>query len=207
MTDPIQPSWGPPFDPNAGGGGPPDPDTGKDLSNLVPNLQVAWSTPPSFNLDPPEETPPGGGGPPPSSSVPSVNPIRAALPSMRGVEQQMLAAAGNAVNDYEALRSQVMALKDTVFGQEATVTTTKTGPGGYNGNGVDLGSEQDPSPIQDAARQFAAEINPIQEKALFQLANAIEVIGQYIAAVNRAGQTYGQADRKSVFPDPPPGIG
>ena len=38
---------------------------------------------------------------------------------------------------------------------------------------------------------------------LWQVAGTIEIVGQYIAAVNRSGQAYGHADRESVFPEPP----
>ncbi|WP_345347594.1 hypothetical protein [Actinoallomurus liliacearum] len=55
------------------------------------------------------------------------------------------------------------------------------------------------------ANQFAAKMNPVQEKVLWEIANTVEVIGQYIVAINRSGQTYGRADRLSVFPHPPTG--
>lgn len=207
MSDPQNPRYGPPFNPNAGGDGQPDPDAGKDFSYLVPNLQVAWSTPPSFNQDPPGSD--GSGDK--TDNVPSCGPIRVNLPTLRSAEQRMLSSAQTIVGDYESLRSKVMSTKDTVFGQNATVKEIHGGQSGVDGNsynGVGAGVRQEdtvPSPVHDAAVKFAASINPAQEKVLWQIANTVEVVGQYIAAINRAGQTYGRADRLSVFPDPPAG--
>jgi hypothetical protein len=207
VADPQPPKYGPAFDPNAGGGdGQPDPDAGKDFGYLVPHVQVAWSTPPSFNQDPPES----GGSGDQSKDVPACGPIQVNLGTLRTAEQKMLGASQIAVNDYEALRSKVMSVKDTVFGQGATVTEVHGGPDGVSGNsynGAGAGVRQEEtvaSPVQDVAKKFADSINPAQEKVLWQVANTLEVVGQYIAAVNRSGQSYGHADRKSVFPEPPP---
>jgi hypothetical protein len=209
VADPQHPKYGPAFDPNAGGGnGQPDPDAGKDFGYLVPNVQVAWSTPPSFNQDPPDVTPPGGDGDK-DNDVPACGPIQVNLGTLRTAEQSMLSASRIAVTDYEALRNKVMSVKDTVFGQTATVTEVTGGPDGVSGNsynGAGAGVRQEStvaSPVQEAAKKFSDSINPAQEKVLWQVANTIEIIGQYIAAVNRSGQAYGHADRESVFPEPP----
>lgn len=205
MSDPQQPKYGPSFVPNNGGNQPPDPDAGKDFGNLVPNLQVAWGTPPSFNLDPP------GGESKDNKNTPPCGPIEVHLGTLRDAEQTMLACSRTIVDEYEALKNKVMSSKDGVFGQHATVQQITGGQAGvdgntYNGAGAGVTEEKTvASPISDLANTFASEINPAQEKVLFQIANAVEVVGQYIAAVNRAGQSYGHADRKSVFPDPPGG--
>jgi hypothetical protein len=202
------PKYGPGFDPNAGGGGQPDPDAGKDLSYLVPHLQIVWSGPPTFNADPPNVGDGGDGGDG-DKDVPPCGPIQVNLATVRGAEQRMLGCGQNMVFDYEFLRGQVMALKDTVFGQNATVTQVTGGQSGvsgnsYNGSGAGTRDEEIvPSPIREGANKFASEINPAQEKVLWQIANTVELLGQYIAAVNRAGQTYGRADRLSTFPGPP----
>lgn len=204
MTDPINPQYGVPFDPNAGGGGGPNPDAGKDLSYLVPQLQVVWGTSPSFNLDPPNKNP-SGGDDTSKHDAPPCGPIQVNLSTLRDAEQTMLGASRTVVGDYQALRDKVLAVKDTVFGQQVTVPPTAgSATSTVVGTGVWIPPDPGPSPIQDTAKKFAAEMNPAQEKALWQIANAIEIAGQYIAAVNRSGQSYGHADRASVFPDPPP---
>ena len=207
MSDPQQPKYGPAFNPQGGGAGNTDPDAGKDLGYLVPHLQVDWSTPPSFNQDPADEGGSRDSGTP--DDVPPCGPIQVNLGTVRSAEQRMLGSARTVVSEYEALRNKVMSVKDTVFGQQATVETFTGGQGGfdgnsYNGAGAGVRHEQTvPSPLHDAAMQYAASINPAQEKVLWQIANMVEVVGQYLAGVNRAGQTYGHADRLSMFPEPP----
>jgi hypothetical protein len=207
MADPQDPRYGPSFDPNAGGQGTPDPDHGSDLGYLVPTVSVGWDTPPSYNLDPPD---PGGNHGDENQNVEPCGPITVHLGSMRSAETSMLGASRDLANDYESLRSKVMAAKDTVFGQTATIQQITGGQSGvdgnsYNGSGAGVRQEQTvASPVQDTAKQFADSINPAQEKVLWQIANTIEIVGEYIGAWNRAGQTYARADRLSVFPDPPP---
>jgi hypothetical protein len=209
MADPQDPRYGPAFDPNAGGDGQQDPDHGRDLGYLVPNIQVSWTTAPSFNQDPPDVTPPGGNGAADHTPVPPCGPISVDLATLRSSEQSMLGAAQTAATDYQTLRGKVMSAKDTVFGQNATVTQVTGGQSGvdgnsYNGSGAGVRQEETvASPVQESAKEFAASINPAQEKALWQIANTLEILGEYIAAVNRSGQAYGHADRLSVFPDPP----
>jgi hypothetical protein len=190
------------MDPNAQGGDQPDPDAGKDLTYLVPNAQVAWSTPPSFNLDPPNPNPPPSSGDPSGGDTPPCGTIQVNLPTLRSAEDSMLGAARIAVGDYQSLRDKVMSVKDTAFGQQSTVTSD----GWWNpaSQGWMAGGQASPSPVQDPAKKFADSINPGQEKVLWQIANALEIVGQYISAVNRSGQAYGQADRNAEFPAPPP---
>jgi hypothetical protein len=105
----------------------------------------------------------------------------------------------SAVALYQDVRNEVYSTKDNVFGQNAVVAPTVTGVENYVPD-----SDTEPSEIQKSAQDFAASINPAQEKVLEQIANALEVVGQFTAGVDRSGQAYGSADRKAVFPDPPP---
>jgi hypothetical protein len=199
VSDQQQPKYGPAFDPNAGGDGQPDPDAGKDFGYLVPDLQVSWSTPPSFNQDPPDK---GGNGEGGGNDVPPCGPFQVHLATLRSAEQRMLGGARTVVGDYKALRSRVMSVKDTVFGQHAMTEGGVVNTGTASQPAMQE-IDPEPSPVQDSAKKFASEINPAQEKVLWQIANTVEIVGQYIAAVNRSGQIYGHADRLSVFPDPP----
>lgn len=199
MTDPIKPKHGKAYDPNAqgGGDGTPDPDKGKDLSYLVPTVAIGknWSTPASFNDDPP-----GGSSKSDNKPTPSVDSITVDLGSIRSAETTMLGAARTAITDYSTLRDKVMAVKDTVFGQTAVETVKSRA----NSDGVNSPYDHTQnSPVQDPAKKFAEEINPAQEKALWQMANALEIVGQYIAALNAAGQSYAKTDRASNMPPPP----
>jgi hypothetical protein len=184
-----------------------DPDYGKDLSNLVPHIAVAapWNGqpgPPSFNSDPPPPKNGQGSGDP--SWVPLVAPIAANLISFRTTEMSLIAKAQSLVADYETLREKVFATKDTVFGQQATEESFndpgQASGGGGSGNSGHMG----PSPIQEPAKEFANIINPLQERVLEQIANSLEIVGQFIAGLNKAGQAYGYVDRNAHFPEPGP---
>jgi hypothetical protein len=201
MTDPQQPKHNGndpgvvPFTPPADNAPAPpdDPKAKQDLPYNVPTVTVGWTAAPSFNLDPPNSESGGNNNP-----VPPCPPFTVDLSSLRAAEGTMLDASRTAVSNYQTLRDKVLSEKDTVFGQTAIDNSQVTGieyyqpaPGG------------DPSPLQDIAKQFAETMNPAQDKVLAQMAAALEVVGQYIAAVNRAGQSYGRADRKAEFPAPP----
>jgi hypothetical protein len=183
-----------------------NPDYGKDLSNLVPHLAVPapWNGqpgPPSFNTDPPQQDPAAGDPPP----VPPVSPIAANLISLRSGEMNLISEVQSLIADYETLREKVFATKDSVFGQNA-IESVFTDPGqaaGGGGSGMPV-EHKGPSKIQGPAHEFANSMNPAQERVLEQIANSIEIVGQFIAGLNRAGQSYGAADRKAQFPEPPP---
>lgn len=201
MTDPKTPKYGPAFDPNGKGGDTPDPDKGKNLGYLVPTEKVAWSTPPSYNLDPPNS----GGDQGKDDPAPPCGPVKADLSSMRTAETSLLGYSRTAVGDYTTLRDKFMSVKDTVFGQ----TSVEHEDSDYSaanyaagGGGSPYGHDYDGA-MQKPGKEFADSINPAQEKALWQIANALEAVGHYIAAVNTSGQSYGKADRASRFPVPP----
>jgi hypothetical protein len=66
-------------------------------------------------------------------------------------------------------------------------------------------SDQGQKQLSDTAQQFGTIIDPVMEKALYQVAGALETLGAFIATVNLTGQSYGQIDRASKFPEPPSG--
>jgi hypothetical protein len=195
MSSPQQPKHGPAFDPSKGNDAPPDPKATQDLPYPVPNLGLTYPyVAPSFNLDPPNSSGSGNAAPAPPCAPFDVN-----LVALRWDVASLFGAMVGLVDDYQTLRDKVMAAKDTVFGQNARVPDNVYGVEYYQPS-----ENGQPSPIQDNAKQFAATMNPAQDKALAQMAAAMEVVGQYIAAVNRAGQAYSSADRKAEFPAPPP---
>lgn len=205
------PKYGPPYQPPTGDG---SGDSGAAPPNVgdgdVPNVAVVapWSSPgpPSFNDDPP--APPAGSGDQPTS-IPDIPGYSVNLASLRGGMNTLIADAETLVSAYEDLRSTVFGGKDTVFGQTATVTSVNDSDqgaaqaaGGSSGDG-NPGDVTNPSPIQKTALEFAASLNPAQLAALEAAANAIELVGQFIAGVDRAGQTYGATDRAALFASPP----
>lgn len=196
------PKYGPPYQ-EPTGDAPPDPDKGKDLWGLVPEVSVAapWNGNggiPSFNDDPPNQQTSSGDGTP----TPECWAFQMSMVSMRSGMSTIISELQSAVAAYEDLKSFVGANKDNIFGQNAMVTPMVTGVEGYIP--PDDGSDAEPSKIQPQAQEFASHINPAQERALEQMANALEVVGMFVAGVDRAGQSYGEADRKAAFPAPPP---
>lgn len=179
----------------------PSPDNGRDLSNMVPEVEVAWEDPPSFNTDPTDLS--SDGGSEESDEVETSGDLRIDLASMRTAETSMLTEANGAVTKYEELRTLVASVKDTVFGQEAT--ETKESGGGYNSLSGYTSPEKTTSehPFAEAAGKFAAEMNPAQERALLQVGSALNKLGEYIALLNHSGQLYAETDRLSRFPAPP----
>jgi hypothetical protein len=108
------------------------------------------------------------------------------------------------VAQYQDLRNAVWSKKDNVFGQNAIMEDDTPSAASVVSQAPVPQHHEGPSPVQKSAKEFADSINPAQEKVLEQVANALEIVGQFTAGVDRAGQAYGSADRKSKFPEPPP---
>ncbi|MER7920780.1 MULTISPECIES: hypothetical protein [unclassified Streptomyces] len=177
-------------------------DNGKDLSGLVPEDKVAWTTAPSFNKDPQDI---GGGGDNADKKDPGppAGDFSVGLSSLRTAEASMLVEARAMVDEYEKVRAHVASAKDTVFGQTAK-DKADNGEGHTSlASGYKPPAEDSDNPFAPAAREFAAEMNPAMERALLQVGSALEKFGEYIALVNHSGQVYGHADRESRFPPPP----
>ncbi|MGP4005639.1 hypothetical protein [Streptomyces sp. 4N124] len=180
----------------------PSEDNGKDLSHLVPDPEVAWDVPPSFNIDPTDLSG-GGDGPPPEEIKEPSGDLRVDLGALRTAEKSMLTEARGAVDKYEEVRALVAAVKDTVFGQGATDRYER---GGDNSNSMSYDPQEGESianPFAATGETFAAEMNPAMERALLEVGATIEKLGEYIALLNHSGQVYAEADRKSRFPAPP----
>ena len=166
-------------------------DKGKDLSDLVPNVSVGWGGLPSFNFPPPGAS---GGGDDNNTEMPTTPPIKVDLGGMRATENSLLSAGRTAVDAYQGLRDNVLSVKDTVFGQQDTdwvkdATVDQHVP------------TERPGQIQEMARDFAASMNPVMERALLFLGSTLELYGEYIALLNRTGQTYSEVDRHARFPE------
>ncbi|WP_394427741.1 hypothetical protein [Streptomyces sp. SGAir0957] len=199
MTDPITSQYDTTPLPEGDESDEPGADHGADLSGLVPQDKVAWSTPPSFNDDPKDSGSGGGDSPPEGGTEPSGD-LRIDLGSVRTAETAMLTEARGAVAAYEEVRAKVASSKDSVFGQGAKE------PGRYVWNPASQGSswqEGEDNPFAEAGETFAADMNPAQERALLQVGSALEKLGEYIALLNHGGQVYAHTDRESRFPAPP----
>ncbi|WP_328356094.1 hypothetical protein OG800_16060 [Streptomyces sp. NBC_00445] len=207
MTEPINSKYDTtplPAPKEGEGGGEGDPGPEKDLSGLVPTTEVAWDTPPSFNIKPTDLSSGGGGDEPPDQEVtePSGD-LKIDLGAMRTAEQSILTETRGAVDKYEEVRTLVVSVQDTVFGQTAMDEYERqgdnTGSQGYN---PQVG-ESYPNPFAETGQKFAAEMNPAMERALLHVGSTLEKLGEYVAMINHAGQVYAETDRQCRFPDPP----
>jgi hypothetical protein len=206
VTDPAQSIYDKtPLDPNAKSDAKPE-----DVGNhQTPELAV-WDYRPSFNLDPIPIIKQGSG--PPNGDASDVEAFAVNLDNIATEVNSMLETSRGLVHAYEDLKSKVMATEGTAFGQQA-VTSAKTdkessaylapNQGANAANDYIHGDKHFPVPYAEQAKAFAAQMNPAQEKVLQRIGTTLELVGEYIARVNNAGQTYGYGDRKSKFPDPP----
>ncbi|WP_329366232.1 hypothetical protein [Streptomyces sp. NBC_01483] len=186
--------WIPPESPPPSDSDPkpdPDPDKNKDLSGLVPNITVDWGGLPSFNFPPPGES---SGNDDHNTETPATPPIKVDLGGMRAAENSLLNLGRTAVDAYQGLRQDVLSAKDTVFGQQDTDWVKDPSVDQH------VPTER-PGQIQDMAREFAASMNPVMERALLFMGSTLELYGRYIALVNKTGQTYSEVDRHARFPE------
>lgn len=174
------------------------PDKGEDFSGDIPAVSVDWKEPPSFNDDPPKNGGSDGG----NQTIPPVEAFVIDLSSMRVAEQNMLNYATVASMFHFSLRQKIMWKKHGIFGQGATQSSATYTSSSIYEMPQNVGKTE-PSQWAEAAEEFAAIINPLQEKALAQIAGVLQSTGEYIATLNAVGQMYAQADRNSLFPDPP----
>lgn len=182
-----------------------DPDAGKDFGNLVPTMTVGWDTPPSFNTDP------GGQANGQSSSdIADSGPIGFDATTVRATENTLLTQGRNAVSGYESLRAKVdSAVHGQFWGPAHTAQPVSATPGqGANSTGgytppPDQMDKDDQNTLADIGDNFAQHINPAMQKALAAQSNALELLGNFIAMINGAGQSYAHVDRAARFPDPP----
>ncbi|WP_326555171.1 hypothetical protein [Micromonospora sp. NBC_01813] len=191
-------------DGNSDGGA--NPDAGADLGHLVPALSMRWdaASMPSFNTVP--ETPTGDSTASDDDTPVGDYRIQVQLGQMRDSLESMLTRTSTMVAQYELLAAHVRTAISggVIYGQQDIDTVlVYESQAVMGGNGGRIVEQEQDSPIQDVARQFADSINPVQQRALLSLSNAVALIGQYIGTVNVAGRTYAQLDRVCEFPAPP----
>jgi hypothetical protein len=190
----------PPLDTSTSGGG-----NGSIPTNAaVPDLAMVWGTAPPFT-----PSPSGGSASSNGSSAPVAGDLSIDLGSLRDGEDQMLGASSTVVDAYENLKQLFESGKNTVFGQQAkdSTQTHQGSGGGYVNNGTQTWQTTTTNdPIQGAAQAFAdgqngqPGMNDVQAYALQQVANAMALVGEFIALMNAAGDNYSQTDASSALP-------
>jgi hypothetical protein len=181
-----------------------------------PQLIMLWTSPPDLTG---QGMMANGGG---SSSMPPLSmPYNVALASVQAALQSMLDAGAAIVPPYNELEQEVQqaVTQDTIFGQQATYNTAGTShmptgkfviPGSSGTNQVLAGDGMNPAnyhqpdtPLQQAAQQFATQMNPAMTRIVRLMADSMSTVGTYIALVNKAEQMYTAADKSSAIPPPP----
>jgi hypothetical protein len=201
-TSPNDPT---PFDPNATSSGG---SASLPASIAAPDLSMYWAIAPDI-IPTADLAPPGNGSDGQSQSAQGPSAVGIYFDSIRGSEQNMLDASATIVNAYEDLKSHFESVKDTVFGQQATVkqyeNTDDSSDGVTTKNSVTA-----PDPIQSTAQKFAngsdgnPGMNAVQTYALEQIGDAMAIVGEFIATMNAAARQYAEADVQSFMPELPP---
>jgi hypothetical protein len=161
---------------------------------------MLWGPPPAYTGNTGAGA--SGAAPPPDSPLISVD-----LATLQNAEQAMLSAETTIVNGYNQLLQQVQeaAASDDIYGQQATFDETFPTGGGARHNGPATTTESQPdTQLQQAAQQFAQQINPVMTRVLRMLADTTETLGVYTALLDKAGQAYTAADKSSALPPTPP---
>ncbi|MEU9407510.1 hypothetical protein AB0E08_17775 [Streptomyces sp. NPDC048281] len=127
------------------------------------------------------------------------------LGGLHSAEQTCLDATGQAVNGYTDLRTKVdaAAASDTLFGQKVGTVVWHSKVGGKAGQETPDNLSKDISwdQFDDEGKAFAEQIVPSMHLLLRGVANALELMGQFNALLNNAGQMYANADASCAFPE------
>jgi hypothetical protein len=150
------------------------PSSGPPYEAPIPSLAASYQQAPDFVPNAPSGASGGGTGSTPSSS----DPFLIDLAALGAAEQQCLNSTQNVIAGYESLRSTVSSAmgSSTIFGQEV---------------------ENDQ--LNSDAKQFANSIEPAMTMALHYVGGVIELMGQFNALLNNAGQMYTSTDYNSAF--------
>lgn len=172
---------------------------GEDLSSGVPDVDVVWQGPPSWEIGPQGG---GSGGGDSDDDDAEVRHFSMDATSVRAAEENMLTESRSIVATYTQMKEKVAAEKGTVFGQGLKYWDQ---PGHSYAGGT---PQADPTLMSSefAGDDFAEVMNPIQEQVLAEIGGLLQTTGGFIAMINRTGQAYAQADRESKFPEPPADI-
>ena len=152
-----------------------------------PQLEMLWTTPPSFT---------GVAASGTSSTAPPLSgSFTVGLGSLQSAEQSMLDSASTIVNAYNPVEASVQSAisDDNFFGQWAE-------PPGYREVATPTSMPNDQ--LSQAAQELAAWINPAMTRVLRVVADSMEAAGIFIAMLNAAGQAYTSADKNSAVPAP-----
>jgi hypothetical protein len=139
-----------------------------------PDVTAAYQQAPDFVPNPP----PGSGSGTPGGGASDSDAFLIDLAALKAAEQVCLGATEEAITACENLKSTVSSAvaSPTIFGQEV-----------------------DKDPLDADAKQFALGMEATMSQVLYYFAGVVELMGQFNALLNNAGQMYTWADYSSAF--------
>ncbi|GAA3183863.1 MULTISPECIES: hypothetical protein [Streptomyces] len=178
-----------------------------------PSLTMIWGDAPPITTYLPKGGGNGGGDNQSAGIHPAIN---VGIGSIAEAMQTMLESSRRSVDAYTTLKALVFTAStdNATFGQQAThkddwgkkdgsathsLEAAKGVPKTYADHN---GGNQPDEKLQDAAKYFAAGMVPKMNQVLALCANSIEMAGQFIVRLDRAGTYYANADHASAFPEP-----
>ncbi len=151
----------------------------------------------------------------PPTGPPNVRPYRVSPFSIAGVVSRILKETETCVYSYNSMKDYVNSTKWWIFDVHDPDVLTKpvtepTDSAGAVGGNHDP-SNHDPGEAGHTTTHDPIDPHPgwtkdgtaISDNLLLQVADAIELAGQYAFALNNAGQIYVKADKDSALPDMP----
>jgi hypothetical protein len=168
-----------------------------------PTLSMDYTTAP--DIRPVKQT----GGSASSGQVAPSPAFTVDLGQLRTAENNVLAATQQMVIQYSSLLSQVQSDQNspTMWGQTVGHTPDNSmsmqNMNDKRSDGVSTGDGTTDNEFDQEGVQFAAAMGPAMTAVLAEVAQTIEMIGQFTALLNNAGQTYAQTDYSCVFDVPP----
>jgi hypothetical protein len=164
-----------------------------------PSLTQVWTSPPLMNGDIPTHgrVPRPGEGPGPvilPQPPPAVQPYEVEPGSIVTTNSLILAHTQNLIGSYESLRTYLNGVKSWIF---------DVSDPNYVGS-MECGDSSDPGcypyKVEDPHPEWTQEFTAISDNLLLQVADVVELAGQYVSALNYAGQLYTKADKDSFLP-------
>ncbi|MCB5906949.1 hypothetical protein [Streptomyces pinistramenti] len=180
----------------------------------VPALAMIWGSAPPITTYLPNSGGSGGGD---HQTAGSHAPINVNIGSIVDGMQGMLDASKSAVDGYTLMEQVVVGamFSGNTFGEQATYQDDWGKSDGSavhskqraQGVSPDYASHSDhpgqhpDTEVQSAAKAYAEAMYPKMTEVLKECANAIELAGQFIVRMDRAGTYYANADHASAFPE------
>ncbi len=170
----------------------------------LPDLQIVWTAAPNFIPQAADLGAASGSGT--GADAAAHADLTIDLGSLREAEESILAASGPAVTQFEDTKALFLADKDWAYGQQSTREAAVDVGFNNSGGTANLQLKSVPDFIAPTAQAFAdgsdgkPGINEAQEQVLQSVGNVMAMVGEFLAAMNDAGEAYGIADVHSYFP-------